>query len=297
MTQRVLALKVDVDTLRGYREGVPRMLDLFARRKVTATFFFSFGPDNSGKAIRRIFRPGFLAKMGRTKAVSTYGFRTLLYGTLLPAPLIVESDPDIVVRADGEGHECGIHAWDHVKWQDELDRLGEETIEAQLLRAWDLFERLLGRPPRCCAAPGWQVNAKSLRVQDRMGLDYCSDARGRGLFLPSIGGEAFRTLQIPTTLPTMDELLGREGVGGDGFNDHLLKAMGPGLNVHTVHAEMEGLRQLHLLDSLLRRCRDEGVAIAPLATLTEEVDSKRAPRCDLRRGALPGRAGTVAIQG
>ena len=293
----LLGLKVDVDTLRGYREGVPRLLDLFAQRKVRATFFFSFGPDNSGKAIRRIFRPGFLSKMGRTGPVSTYGLRTLLYGTLLPAPLIVASDPAIVRRAEDEGHECAIHSWDHVKWQDELDRLDESVIEEDFLKALDLYEKILGHLPRACAAPGWQVTAGSLRVQDRMGLDYCSDVRGETPFLPSLDGEAFRTLQIPTTTATMDELLGLGDVDDVNFNDRLFRAMRRKVNVHTVHAEMEGMSKRPLLDQLLRRCRDEEMDVVPLATLAAEIDRKKTPRRDVRRGVLPGRSGTVAVEG
>mgnify|MGYP000763759564 FL=1 len=121
-----LAIKVDVDTLRGYLEGVPRMLALFKRQGIRASIFFSFGPDNSGKAIRRIFRPGFISKMMRTKAPSTYGLKTLMYGTLLPAPLIVPTDPAIVRRALEGGHEVGIHAWDHVYVQDCLERISKE---------------------------------------------------------------------------------------------------------------------------------------------------------------------------
>jgi undecaprenyl phosphate-alpha-L-ara4FN deformylase len=47
-----LARTVDVDTYRGTLEGVPRLLDLFAKEGVKATFFFSLGPDTSGKAIK-----------------------------------------------------------------------------------------------------------------------------------------------------------------------------------------------------------------------------------------------------
>ena len=50
-----IAIKIDVDTKRGYDEGVPRMLDVFKQEDIKATFFFSMGTDNSGKAIRRIF--------------------------------------------------------------------------------------------------------------------------------------------------------------------------------------------------------------------------------------------------
>ena len=88
-----IALKVDVDTLRGTLEGVPSLLRMLARRKTRATFLFSLGPDHTGRALKRIFRPGFLAKVRRTSVGSNYGLKTLLYGTLLPGPDIGRRAP------------------------------------------------------------------------------------------------------------------------------------------------------------------------------------------------------------
>lgn len=166
-----IAVKVDIDTLRGYREGVPRLLDLFKRKGIRASLFFSLGPDNSGKAIRRIFRRGFLAKMIRTKAPSTYGLKTLLYGTLLPAPMIAASAPEVMQRAADEGHDCGVHCWDHVFWQDKLPTLTVERIAQELNKAVEIFEKYLHTRPLFCGAPGWQVTLKSLKVQQEMGFD------------------------------------------------------------------------------------------------------------------------------
>src|SRR5579864_7880838 len=89
-----LALKVDVDTLRGTREGVPPLLEALKNAGADATFLFSLGPDHTGRALRRVFRPGFFSKVSRTSVLEHYGIRTLLYGTLLPGP-------DIARRAGG----------------------------------------------------------------------------------------------------------------------------------------------------------------------------------------------------
>lgn len=34
-----IAIKIDVDTKRGYDEGVPRMLDVFKKENIPASFF------------------------------------------------------------------------------------------------------------------------------------------------------------------------------------------------------------------------------------------------------------------
>ena len=69
----LLGLKIDVDTLRGTREGVPRLLELLQRHGVHATFLFSLGPDHTGRALRRVFRKGFVGKVRRTSVVRHYG--------------------------------------------------------------------------------------------------------------------------------------------------------------------------------------------------------------------------------
>ena len=47
-----LALKVDVDTYDGMRDGVPNFLRLFKTLKIRASFYIPFGPDAS--AYRRL---------------------------------------------------------------------------------------------------------------------------------------------------------------------------------------------------------------------------------------------------
>src|SRR5438046_10151152 len=84
----LLALKIDVDTLRGTREGVPNLVELLRRQQAGATFLFSVGPDHTGRAIKRVFRPGFFSKVRRTSVVNHYGVKTLIYGTMLQGSAI-----------------------------------------------------------------------------------------------------------------------------------------------------------------------------------------------------------------
>ena len=81
--KKQIALKIDVDTYRGTREGVPALLRTLDRHQTRATFLFSLGPDHTGRALRRAFRPGFLKKVQRTSVIEHYGLKTLLYGVLL----------------------------------------------------------------------------------------------------------------------------------------------------------------------------------------------------------------------
>lgn len=293
----ILAIKVDVDTYAGTRDGVPRLLEIMERAGIRGTFYFSMGPDNSGKAIRRIFtRKGFLQKMLRTGAPGAYGIRTMLYGTLLPAPQIAASFPEVLRETAARGHEVGVHCWDHVFWHDYLPRLKRERVAAELSRGAELFREITGHPPKTTAAPGWTVSANSLEIQDSMGLGFCSDGRGYAPFYPVFEGRRFQTLQIPTTWPTLDEILGTNGLDGDNVNDFYLSLLKDGLNVHTVHAEMEGGVMSRSFVDLLERLKQKGVRFVTLGEAAE-LYRQAAPEAPLAMGELPGRAGLVAIQG
>jgi undecaprenyl phosphate-alpha-L-ara4FN deformylase len=151
-----LAIKVDVDTLEGYVKGVPALLDLLADHGVRASFFLALGPDNSGKAVFRVFRQqGFLQKMLRTRAPAIYGLRTMCYGTLLPAPLIGAAAPGLASRIAGAGHEVGLHGYDHVRWHDRLMGMSAREVAREISQAQDRFASLLGRRGVSFWGRGW----------------------------------------------------------------------------------------------------------------------------------------------
>lgn len=296
MTEKIVALKVDVDTYEGTRDGVPRLLADMAIFGVKGTFYFSMGPDNSGKALRRIFtRKGFLKKQLRSGAPSAYSLKTMMYGVLLPPPMIAASFPRILLDTEQAGHEVGIHCWDHVKWHDYLPEFSKQMTDKELEKAAALFEKILGHRATTTAAPGWTVSSASLEVQDEMGLLYCSDSRGTHPFYPVVGGQYFRTLQIPTRLPTADEILGVNGITPDNIHLYYLDNLHDGLNVLTIHAEMEGNAIRPSFVRLLEGFSAAGVRCITLKEAAQMTTS--APACELHMGEIPGRAGKVAIQG
>lgn len=296
MTPRV-ALKVDCDTFVGTREGVPRLLELFKRMGIRATFFFTFGPDRSGLAVRRfVTKPGFLKKMLRSKAGSLYGVKTALYGTLLPSPLIGERCASEILSVAAAGHETGVHAWDHVGWQDGLDGWPEAKVREQAGLAHAAYQRAFQKPARCCAAAGWTVTAASLAAEEERALLYTSNSRGGGPFFPEISGRVFRTLEIPSTLPTLDETLSWEHFGSDDDQRGYFRSALRGTEVHTIHAEVEGRSKLALFALILEDWRAAGVSFVALEDLAAEALLRRETILarPMTRAALPGRSGTVS---
>jgi peptidoglycan/xylan/chitin deacetylase (PgdA/CDA1 family) len=292
-----VSLKVDCDTYVGTREGVPRLREILSRRGIRATFFFTFGPDRSGVAVRRIFtRPGFLKKMLRSHAASLYGFRTALYGTLLPSPLIGERCAGPMREAADAGHETGVHAWDHVGWHDGLDRMSLERIREETGRAHCAYVAIFGHPARAAAAAGWTVNDRSLEVEAERGLLYTSNTRGGAPFFPRASGRPFSTLEIPSTLPTLDETLAWPELSTDEDQRRFFREAAAGTQVHTIHAEVEGRSKAGLFEAILDDWLQAGAQFPLLSELAQECLGRREaiPFRTVVRATLPGRGGTVA---
>lgn len=261
-------LRIDVDTLRGTRIGVPHLLQTLEQHQVKATFFFSVGPDNMGRHLRRLLRPAFLLKMLRSKAASLYGWDIILRGTVWPGPVIGARCGAIIRRTADAGHEIGLHAWDHHRWQTKIASMTGASIRSELRKGKEMLEQLTGAPVYSSAAPGWRCTDTVLLEKESFNFLYNSDCRGSSLFYPRVKGRQLTQPQIPVSLPTYDELIGRGGVTPEKYNDYLLSQFKPGqLNVLTIHAEAEGISCLAMFRDFLFKARQRQISFCPLREL------------------------------
>jgi undecaprenyl phosphate-alpha-L-ara4FN deformylase len=306
----LLTLKIDVDTFRGTREGVGNLVRMLSQHGAQATFLFSMGPDHTGWALRRAFRPGFFSKVSRTSVVEHYGIKTLMYGTLLPAPDIGKECADEMRAVRDAGFECGIHTWDHVLWQDNV-RSHDATWTTRMMRkAAHRFTQVFGTAPLTHGAAGWQMNLHAFAEHDTAGYAYASDGRAvlqpdGALADPQAGPHrlaGMRCIQLPTTLPTLDELLGRE-IGGKFITTtniaaHILTLTEGATrdHVYTLHAELEGQKLAPIFEQLLAGWKAQGFRLASMADYYQKVKDQPLPDLPVTWGELPGRSGELIVQ-
>jgi undecaprenyl phosphate-alpha-L-ara4FN deformylase len=304
-----LVLKIDVDTYRGTREGVPQLVRMLSAHGAHATFLFSLGPDHTGWALRRALKPGFFQKVSRTSVLEHYGFKTLMYGTLLPGPDIGARAAAEMRAAQEAGFECGIHTWDHVRWQDNVRQRDAGWTARLMQQAERRYAQVFGAPPHTHGAAGWQMNEHAFARHDAAGYRYASDGRALlrengALADPAAGpyrlpGSA--CIQMPTTLPTLDELLGREidGLTLDTSNiaAHLLKLTAGATrdHVYTLHAELEGQKLAPIFEQLLAGWKQQGYQLASMADYYEKIKDDRLPEYPVSWGEVPGRSGQLIV--
>ena len=300
-----IALKVDVDTLRGTQEGVPNLARTLERFDLKATFLFSLGPDHTGWALKRVFRPGFLSKVSRTSVVEHYGIKTLLYGVLLPGPDIGKKAAVQMRAIDQAGHETGIHTWDHVAWQDAVRHRDASWTKAMMQRSWDRFIEIFGHAPVTYGAAGWQMNEAAFEQLDQWGIQYSSDGRAEPNLMPyrlALSSGNAKHVQYPTTLPTFDELIGIDGADEFGAVDKILEITNsnPNDQVFTLHAELEGQKLLPAFEKLLMGWLNQGHDLVTMGELhkswkaTNQLD--KIAVLPLTWGEIPNRSGELIIQ-
>jgi peptidoglycan/xylan/chitin deacetylase (PgdA/CDA1 family) len=281
-----LALKVDVDTFRGMKEGVPAIAGILSEYGMKASFFISFGPDRSGLAVLQLLRPSFLKKMIRTNAPGLYGWKTALYGTLLRAPMIGMDFPDITQGLIKAGHEVACHAWDHRLWQDWLFLMSRNSIEAWFAKMVGAYVQITGTLPKAFGAPGWMMDIRSLEVVETYNLSYLSCTRAPAPFV----FEDNSMIEVPSNMPCIEE------VGVDGVMAAIKdRAVSHVPQVLPVHAEVEGMVYQGQFKETLTLAVSLGYRICPLHEIASGLEKDRLPVRPLTMGLIPGRAFKCAV--
>ena len=285
-----LGLRIEVATLRGTREAARRLAAVLKEHHAGATFLFNLGPDCTGRIL------GSLPGVPKLKC---YGPVALLSGTLLPAADIGLRCAETMRSVRSEGFEAGILAFNRADWVRRAAQADESWTQAAMQRARSRYEEIFGVPALTHGAPGWQMNRFAYRYTQRLGFRHCSDTRGTGPFIPVVNGEIVACPQLPTTLPTLDELL------AGGFNPdeavrrllELARKPPPDGHVHTLRAEIEGTMFEPVLRALLAGWRGLGIDIVSLREYAAALDLAHLPRRVVVEQPVPGVRGTVASEG
>ena len=181
----------------------------------------------------------------------------------------------------------------------DLDEISDAGVRNELGDAFEVYRAILGEPSRSFAAPGWRTNDAALTALDAMALDYRSDTRGTAPYRCVVEGRVLATPEIPTTLPTLDEVMGRRDLPDDSaVREFYLGLCKPhALNVHTIHAETEGMGQLESFTALVRALKERGARFVQLREVASRLNRAELPVCEVIRTTLPGRAGWISAQG
>lgn len=286
MTPKI-ALRIHVGTLAGARHGIPLLIERLQALQAHASFLLCLGPDQSGRAFGQAMR------MARH-----CGWQTPLRGTLIPAGEIGKKAVESLRLIEAAGFEAGLSAWNRVAWEKGVASADNNWIAADLEKGVQAFTDVFGHPPKLFGAPDWQAHRQQLRLLQRLGFSHASDCRGIAPFLPVYQGEPLPCPQLPTTLPTLEELMH----GGRSDQDAVQRLLeltekNRDSQVFSLRAEHEGLGYTEALESLWQGWQQQGYALSSLGELAADLNPKSLPYGEIRCGDVPNRDGSLYLQG
>ncbi len=270
-----IALKIDVTTERGVSEGVPRLLELLETYQVSATFFFAMDFNPVRGLVRR--------------AASLFA----LGGSQGPGL------KDSLQAVQDAGHEIGLLGNEAESWRRQAAFADADWTRHQLALGMERFESLTGQVADRFAAPFWQPNAHLFGMEERRGFSFASDVRGKFPFFPQLHNIVSRCPQIPTTLPTLSEMLSRGEVTPANVHEYLYaesRRLLPHGHVYSASAEEEGLEHLEVMEKLVIMWKGQEGTLRTLGDIRAELDLEKLPVHQVGWAQVPGRKEHVAAQ-
>ncbi len=283
-----VALRVEVRTLRGLQEGVANLVRLLSEYQVRASFFFPLGRDLSGRS-----------PVTTWKDRGSLGTRAMLYGTLLPAPSLAGAAAAAMALARENGHEVGLLGLSPRSWSRDLAHADAPWVDRQCTRLWEAFVAAQGVAPTSLATPDWQINPQLLDRLTPGRYRYSTLTRGKLPYFPVLLGVRSRIPEIPTTLPTVDELLQQSGVSMNNVHEHLYalsQRVLPAGHVFAASAEREGLGRLPLMEKMLVMWKGQEGSVRALGDLLQQIDVATLPYHQVGWGAVGDGSVPVAMQ-
>lgn len=241
-----IAITVFVEDVAGYQHGLPAILSLFKQYDIHATFLLSPGFDNSGLRIRRLFRPWLLSSQLPTIQK--------LYGTLLPPKSLNKYFKPAVLSCIEQGHDVGLASFDSVLWQNQGLDASEALTRQHMNWSVDAFVEATGQRPKIHAASGCIVNKHLYKLERELGFELGIESRGKTLYLPRYQGVESDVLQLPITLPYLEELLVQDEINLDNIHEYFFaesQSVLPHGQVMALRASYEGRGWLGILEKLL----------------------------------------------
>ncbi|MCP3662102.1 MAG: polysaccharide deacetylase family protein [Gammaproteobacteria bacterium] len=274
-----VALRVEVKTLQGAVDGLPALLHLLDEYKLRASFLFSLGPDYSPYLLNNQMPDWLLSR--------------------LPATLIGQKARDNLKATADAGHEVGIGAWSPRLWQRSAAKATEVWTRRHLSDSIDAFHEVFGKKPQLHGASGWQLNPNLLQLEEQLGFRYASDTRGRYVYYPTLQDVRTRCPQIPTTLPTLNELLSKRGVDLENVHQYIFsecQRILPHGEVFSLSAESEGMKQLVVLERLLVMWKGGQWDILALDEMFDKLDREKLIHHQIGWGQPEGGTSYLATQ-
>lgn len=169
--EKIFTLRVDLESFKGIKEGVPKLLDLLKKYNLKASFYLTMGGESN---IFGILKYGRKLKSSGERKIRIWSLKEKLRMVLFPRDFVKENKK-ILKRILKEGHELGLHGWKHREWTRGLEKI---NIEKSINKSIKKYVKIFRKNPISFLSPGSNVNNKVLEILEKNKIKFISDFPG-----------------------------------------------------------------------------------------------------------------------
>lgn len=204
--KKEFVLRVDLESYRGIRENLPKLLDLLKKYNLKASFYLVMGGESNIFELIK-YRKKMISSGKRQ--IKVWPFKEKIRMAFFPKDFVKENIK-ILKRILDEGHELGLHGWKHREWTRGLEDI---DLRKRIKQAKKKYFYYFGREPVSFASPGFNTSEKVLKILKEEGIRYISDFSGERVI--KIDG----IKNVPMTLCGSKRTPIIEFLFGEGYND------------------------------------------------------------------------------
>ena len=298
--EKLIGLRCDVDFGIGLARGVPFLLDTLRQLRMHGTFYVTMGPDGFRQHSNRLGSASYrkrIRRMNPLGMIKAFGPWYLARQAAGFKGRVGLSRPDVVRRIASEGHELGVHGFDHYWWAENVLTADRAALKADMQRAIAALKESAGTPAAAWASPNWRCSAHSLALVDEYAFPYGADTRGKSPYIPELDGYRARAPQLPISLPCLHEISDYlDTTDPNTIRDEFLRHVRLGYNVWCIHDYYEGVLRREMFASVMHALVADGWRIVPIATLAKSLQVASLPVDRVTLARMPGGRGAVSCQ-
>jgi peptidoglycan/xylan/chitin deacetylase (PgdA/CDA1 family) len=166
---KTFALRIDLESDLGIREGVPQILDLLKKHNIKASFYLTMGGESGLFDLLR-----YRKKLPGKRNIKVFSKLELLRMALFPKDFVT-SNQKILKRILIEGHELGIHGWKHRAWTRALERI---DIEDHIDKSINKYKQIFKKDPISFCSPAFRTNETVIKILEKKKIIVISDFEG-----------------------------------------------------------------------------------------------------------------------
>lgn len=257
---RTFTLRVDVESQKGIKEGLPKILDLLKKHRLHASFYLTMGGESGFFDIIR-----YRKRLPGERSIKVFSTPEKIRMLLFPKDF-VGKNRRILERILSEGHELGIHGWKHRRWSRGLtEKIAEKDLDLAISR----YKKLFNRIPRTFSAPAFNINKGIIRILDKKGFKVISDLDGKKPF--KVKGT--KIINVPITIkgkyntPIIEYLVSKHKEDPD-ILEYLKKEINKkSFSSIYIHDLFECRLKISLLDKLLKFLKERNIKVKTIEGL------------------------------